>query len=268
MRAAIILVGGKSKRYGSSKALDVIDGRTFFERIYDVVGQVADKIYVSVSKHTPPSIHAMTRVKGAIIVPDEIYPCGGPPRALLSVYNNHKHSKYLIIGVDYPFINKDIIEKLYMYSSESRLSALTPVLVKGYPVIMIGILSLRSLEILKKACYIKQSKTRLSDAYRAAYISGFYGWRLFTDDPRSLSNINTPDEKEVELVSDKLFEGDRIHVKNIYYPRMLECLENNDIKCSLEMLEKEKELYQSKGISLFSKHVAQDIVWLSNEGVY
>ncbi|MEB3765455.1 MAG: molybdenum cofactor guanylyltransferase [Desulfurococcales archaeon] len=268
MRAAIILVGGKSKRYGSPKALEVIEGKTFFERIYDIVDQVADKVYVSVSKHTPPSIHAMARMKGAKIVPDETYPCGGPPRALLSVYNNYKHNKYLVVGVDYPFINRDIIEKLYEYSSESRLSALTPVLVKGYPLVMIGVLSLRSLEILKKACYVKQSKTRLSDAYRAAYISGFYGWRLFTDDPRSFSNINSPDEIDGLPVSGELFTGDRVHVKNNYYPRMLKCLENNDVKCALMMLEKEKELYESKGISLFSRHVAQDILWLSNEGVY
>ncbi len=268
MRAAIVLVGGKSKRYGKPKALEVINGKTFFERIYDIVDQVADRVYVSVSKHTPPSIHAMARVKGAKIVPDETYPCGGPPRALLSVYNNYKHNKYLVVGVDYPFINRDIIEKLYKYSGKSRLSALTPILFKGYPVIMVGILSSRSLELLRKACYVKQSKTRLSDAYRAAYISGFYGWRMFTDDPRSFYNINVPEERDKVPVSSELFAGYRVHVKNSYYPRMLECLEDNDVKCALEMLEKEKRLYESKGISLISKHIKEDILWLSGEGVF
>ncbi|MEB3760238.1 MAG: NTP transferase domain-containing protein [Desulfurococcales archaeon] len=265
MEAAILLVGGKSKRFGSNKALKVIRGKTFFEHVYDALKRVVDNIYVSVSIHTPPAIYALTTVKGGILVSDEPLPCGGPPRAIISVHSRYKHNKYLVIGVDYPNISSEVLEKMHTYSLKSRISALTPVLYKGYPLIMLGILSSRVIEVLKKACYIKQSKTRLTDAYRAAYRAGYYGWTLFTDTPETFANVNTPDTLSKNMQRDLLANGERIHIVNTYYSRYLDCIGDGNIKCAVSLLEKEYELYKRKNLKLLARHVEQDIVWIRNE---
>ena len=46
---ALLLAGGKSRRFGQDKARAVVNGRTMIEHVYEVVAQVAGPVLVSVA---------------------------------------------------------------------------------------------------------------------------------------------------------------------------------------------------------------------------
>ena len=182
----LVLVGGKSKRMGSDKALLSYDGkRTQLERTSALLQSVCTEVFISQQKE-----QSFPTPAGTATIHDDVDEISGPLCGILSAMRAYPDAHWLILACDLPNLTTATLEKLiaafrstdlpeltayqsshdglpeplcaiYPAGSDDDLLSLTQELGKCCP---------RKLLIIKQATLIEQ------------------------DDPRSLNNINTADE--------------------------------------------------------------------------
>jgi molybdopterin-guanine dinucleotide biosynthesis protein A len=251
----LILGGGKSRRFGSPKALARIGGLTFLERVYNSLREVADEVALSASESTPVEVLKIARKLGLIIVWDNPrLPCRGPPRGVASAYRELAPGSMLIAAVDYPFITSDALDSIVFYARSLRARALTPILDRGYPLVTLGYANSEALESLATACIIKP-KTRLTDLYRVAG-AVVTGWSFHTGDPRAFTNVNRPEDLAARPVKEEL--RDLIPVEGFYYENALRALSHGDKVEAKRYLLLEAREHGLRGLTLFQEHSLDD----------
>jgi len=109
---AIIFAGGRSSRMGTDKSLLAFRDKSSMAQFqYDKLNSIFSKVYISAKSDkfdfNPP-----------LIV--DIYPQSSPLVAIISIFETLKIDEAFILSVDTPFIDKDIIEKLYRYNDNSK----------------------------------------------------------------------------------------------------------------------------------------------------
>jgi len=104
MISGFILAGGKSSRLGTDKALLTLNDQTLLQRIISIVDPFCLKVYVSGQKHEYTSASVE-------LVPDMVSDCG-PIAGLLSSLSTSTTDWNLIVSVDVPLINEDLIAHL------------------------------------------------------------------------------------------------------------------------------------------------------------
>ena len=182
----LVLVGGKSERMGSDKALLSYDGKaTQLERTAALLQAVCPRVFISQREAQPFPAPAGTEA-----IYDSIDEARGPLRGILSAMQAHPEAHWLVLACDLPNLTSAALEKLiaafneapapeltayksthdslpeplcaiYPSGSDAGLLALAQELGKSCP---------RKLLIIKEAALVDQ------------------------DDPRSLDNINTTEE--------------------------------------------------------------------------
>lgn len=181
----LVLVGGKSQRMGSDKALlRYGDQGTQLERTSALLNTVCERVFVSQREEQNFACPADTQP-----IFDSIENIKGPLCGILSALAAQPQAHWLVLACDLPFLNEQTLEKLittfqtkapqltayqsthdglpeplcaiYPSGSDTDLLMLSQELGKSCP---------RKLLIIKKARLIQQ------------------------DDPRSLDNINTAEE--------------------------------------------------------------------------
>ena len=182
----LVLVGGKSQRMGSDKALLSYDGyATQLERTADLLQSVCSQVFVSQRKEQTFPIPA-----GTTAVYDQVDEAFGPLCGILSAMRTDPDAHWLVLACDLPNLTTATLEKLiaafrsttspeltayqsshdglpeplcaiYPAGSDDGLLALARELGKSCP---------RKLLIIKQANLVEQ------------------------DDPSSLDNINTAEE--------------------------------------------------------------------------
>lgn len=181
----LLLVGGKSQRMGSDKALLSYDGKqTQLERSSEVLQTVCSKVFVS-----QRSEQAFPIPNGTEAIYDSVDAAKGPLCGILSAMQAHSQAHWLVLACDLPNLTQAALEKLIReFQAEApRLTAyrsshdgLPEPLCAIYPsgsgtgllelTLELGNSSPRKLLIVQDARLIEQ------------------------DDPRSLDNINTAEE--------------------------------------------------------------------------
>lgn len=115
----VILCGGKSSRFGSDKAFATYGGRSFFDRIADVMRSVFEKvIVVTNSPH-----HYSDRT--FIVLEDEIPhqgPMGGIITALRFIHE-HNGTAIFVVACDMPLLRETLIRKMLAADDGSALLA-------------------------------------------------------------------------------------------------------------------------------------------------
>lgn len=182
----LVLVGGKSERMGSDKALLSYDGKTTqLERTAALLLSVCPRVFISQREEQPFPTPA-----GSEAIYDSVDEARGPLRGILSAMQAHPDAHWLVLACDLPNLTSATLEKLitsfqaaatpeltayksshdglpeplcavYPSGSDTGLLALAKELGKSCP---------RKLLIIKEAALVEQ------------------------DDPRSLDNINTTEE--------------------------------------------------------------------------
>ena len=100
-----LLIGGKSSRMGTPKALLKIKGRTLVERSFDTLSTVSGKTVLLGSGQLPRSLNSADRL------PD-IPRLNGPLAGMLSAFRWAPESAWIISSVDMPLMHKEAWEWL------------------------------------------------------------------------------------------------------------------------------------------------------------
>ena len=103
--AGLLLAGGRSTRFGSDKALALVDGRPMIQRVYDAVAALADPVFVSVGESNTtydlPARHIVDR-----------YPGRGPLAGLHAGLLASPADWLLVAPCDMPFLDTASLQKL------------------------------------------------------------------------------------------------------------------------------------------------------------
>jgi len=102
--SGFVLAGGKSRRMGTNKALLPLRGRRLVDRAIDLLGPHVEDIFVVGPPEVFPFLHVPVR-------PDEILQAG-PLGGILTGLRHARFDKSLVLGVDLPFLNGEVLERV------------------------------------------------------------------------------------------------------------------------------------------------------------
>jgi len=181
----LVLAGGESRRMGRDKAMLRYNGQaTQLERGCGLLAEVCERVFVS---HRPDQDFSLPAQVSAIR--DEGDELRGPLRGIVSALRAHPEAHWLVLACDLPRLDRPALEKLiarfrqspprllaYRSSHDGLPEPLCAIYPSGCDEILVrrarerGTSCPRKILILEKAELVEQ------------------------DDPRSLDNINTPEE--------------------------------------------------------------------------
>jgi molybdopterin-guanine dinucleotide biosynthesis protein A len=178
----LVLAGGESRRMGSDKALLVRDGQSQLAHIAALLERLTDRVYVSTRSEQQDESERSRFVQ---IV--DRYENIGPIAGILSALEEHPQADWLVVACDLPNIDEPTLR--YLISNRSQKKPFT---------------AFRSShdDLPEPLCALYQSG---SDSILRQFIDdGIVCPRkilirsdtklLKQPDPRSLDNINTPDD--------------------------------------------------------------------------
>lgn len=182
--SGIILVGGKSSRMGTNKALLDIDGTPMIERVARIMTHVCSEIIiVGGDKKTYGHM-------GYKIIPD-IYPGCGPLSGIHAGLRATTHYYSFVAACDIPYPNPQTMELLVNNIGDYDVVMLS---LKGYFEPLFSIYSKKFAEVAENA--IKQGKFKIID------LLPMVNWKsiklqtsdMIYDHLKNLMNINTPED--------------------------------------------------------------------------
>ena len=182
--SGVILVGGKSSRYGSNKALVKINGVPLIERVIGVMGRVFENLILITNApdeyaHLGLSMH------------EDIIKGLGPIGGLYTGLNVIPDDAGFFVACDMPFLNHDFIH--YMVKERGRSDVLVP-RIKGM---------METLHALYgKGCLLSVKRLIDSQEYQIIRIFNKVSVRYIDEDEirrfdpelRCFININRPEE--------------------------------------------------------------------------
>jgi molybdopterin-guanine dinucleotide biosynthesis protein A len=178
----LVLAGGESRRMGSDKALLVRDGQSQLAHIAALLDQVTDRVFVSTRGDQQDESE---RSRFAQIV--DRYENIGPIAGILSALEEHPQADWLVVACDLPNIDEPTLQYLVANRSQEKPFTAFRSSYDDLPEPLCALYQSGSDSILRQfiddgiVCPRKiliRSDTKL----------------LKQPDPRSLDNINTPDD--------------------------------------------------------------------------
>ena len=182
--AMVLLMGGKSRRMGTPKALLTLEGKTFFERITQELA-ACGPVYISVDKkeHVPSCPYP--------IIEDEIQEIG-PVGGLLSVFHRISEKTIFLCDCDMPYMNREYIRALLSaYSGKTD-----GVLVRKSD----GKLHMTG-AVYSAAILPRLEKMQKEGCYRIRELAAQGSFQMIEEEvlgelAKALQNVNTPQEYE------------------------------------------------------------------------
>ncbi len=110
---AYLLCGGGSKRFGSDKALALINGRKVIEIIIEELRKVFPSIYLVTSGDDKYSFTGIECIK-------DIYAGRGPLAGIHAALNHSSYERVFIISCDMPLITGEAMEYIAGYSTQKN----------------------------------------------------------------------------------------------------------------------------------------------------
>lgn len=104
----LVVCGGQSSRMGKDKSLFDYHGQPQRYYLYEMVETLCEKVFISCNKEQAASIPKEFN----ILVDDAEFENIGPMAALLTAFKHYPDADFLVIGCDYPFINRHHLKKL------------------------------------------------------------------------------------------------------------------------------------------------------------
>ena len=181
--AAAILVGGRSRRMGTNKALVAIepDGRPVVETVANVLKAVASDVVLVGSESAEYGFLGLRQVA-------DRFPGTGVLGGIASALLVCEHSPVLVVGCDMPFLNVDLLR--YMTSLPRNYDVLAPHLDRPQP--LHAIYSQRSLAVIERQ--LESGNFRATDLFDHLDVRWIDQETSRQYDPTLLSsfNMNSP----------------------------------------------------------------------------
>lgn len=99
-----VLAGGKSRRFGTNKALYLYDGKSLLQQSLDILRPFCDQLYISANNSTAATYRDM----GADIICD-LHPDCGPIGGIEAIVNVCQTDHLLVLTCDMPLVTTDIL---------------------------------------------------------------------------------------------------------------------------------------------------------------
>ncbi len=186
---SIILAGGKNLRLGRSKALELVNGKSLIERVFERLKPLSDEILV-VTSPEQFDLPGDYRAK----MTEDIYPGKGPIGGLYTGLMASKSLINIVVACDMPFLNTGLLE--YMVGLAGDYDAVVPRLENGMIEPLHSIYSRSCLSYIEK----QMGNSRLSihaflDKARVRYVERTESGKL---DPQYLSFFNINDQSDLD----------------------------------------------------------------------
>jgi molybdopterin-guanine dinucleotide biosynthesis protein A len=185
--AAIVLAGGRSRRFGRDKARALLLGKPLLAWVVEAVREVVDEVVVvRRSEQALPDV-------GDVALVEDLFPETGPLGGLYTGLQATLAPRAVVVACDMPLLQPALLSELLRLGEGHEIVA--PV-ADGMPQPLCAVYGVSSAEALRKA--IDAEEYRLTDfvAAQGAYLVGPEFWRTF--DPEGLSFLNV--NRETELV--------------------------------------------------------------------
>jgi molybdopterin-guanine dinucleotide biosynthesis protein A len=117
---SIILAGGKSLRFGRSKALQVIGGKSLIQWVVDRLAMLSTEIILATAHGEAIPCSSTVRIKTVA----DIYPRKGPLAGIYSGLIASSTPRAIVVGCDTPFLSAALLE--YMTQICSTFDVVVP----------------------------------------------------------------------------------------------------------------------------------------------
>jgi molybdopterin-guanine dinucleotide biosynthesis protein A len=183
-RAAYILVGGKSSRFGRDKALIDIEGDPLVLRLAGIARPVAG----TVTLVGPPDRYAHL---GLPVIPDS-HQGVGPLAGILAALEHSNQPWNLVLACDMPQLTANFLEWLFVQAEEGRQGALLPVSPLGRDEPLCAVYTKGAAEAIRRE--IEKGTRKITHALEAVAIRRLLPAEYAHLDPAAklFTNVNTP----------------------------------------------------------------------------
>lgn len=184
---SIILAGGKNRRLGRNKPMEVIGGKRLIEWVIERVRLLSTRTLVITSREQPD---LPLTAEAEVLV--DIYPGRGPLGGIYTGLLASKSEHSMVVACDMPFLNIDLMR--YMMELSADYDAVVPRLETGKAEPLCAVYSRRCIDIMEAE--IKHDRleiNKLLDLLNVRYIELAECQRF---DPQLLTffNINYPSD--------------------------------------------------------------------------
>jgi molybdopterin-guanine dinucleotide biosynthesis protein A len=185
-RAAYILVGGKSSRYGSDKALLDIQGHPLALHL----AQIARRSAATITLVGPPERYQHL---GLPVIPDAL-PDVGPLAGILAALEHSSHPWNLVLACDMPRLAPAFFDFLFARAGEGHCDACLPVSPQGRDEPLCAVYAKRAAEAIRRE--IEAGTRKITHALRPLNVRRLSPAEYAHLDPGGdlFTNINTPAE--------------------------------------------------------------------------
>ncbi|MFQ6122715.1 MAG: molybdenum cofactor guanylyltransferase [Dehalococcoidales bacterium] len=194
---AIVLAGGKNRRLGRSKALEVVGGKSLIERVVERLKTLTSQILIVTSE---AQFDLPLACKAEILV--DIYPGKGPLGGIYTGLLASRSSHSIVVACDMPFLNTELLR--YMVELSANFDLVVP---------RVGNLAEPLHAIYTKSCLtpiesmIKQGKLSILDLFSLVKARYLEAKEIDRFDPKHLSFFNINTEADLEMAR-KLARGE------------------------------------------------------------
>ena len=186
--SAIVLAGGRSRRFGRDKLAEPIDGRPLLHHAIDSVRPFASEVLVVVAPDALPA------VPPDVLVVHDSSPFEGPLAGLLAGLGAAREPTVLVTGGDMPELMSQVAEALLAGLDATGKEA--AVLFHAGQVRPLPMAIRRNPAVAAAARLIEAGERRLralTDALATTVIAEAT-WRALDPDGRTMRDIDTPDD--------------------------------------------------------------------------
>ncbi|MDO5570560.1 MAG: molybdenum cofactor guanylyltransferase [Bacteroidales bacterium] len=183
----IILAGGLNKRFGSNKAVYLLQGRTLLKKAIDLLSDFCNEIIIS-GNDPEYEVYNLKMV-------EDVFPYSGPLGGVFSALNVSNNQKNLIVSCNMPFLNKEMVASLVDLEKNYDKKSITldhtvfcfnyNSIVFPYPIILY-----KSINIDIKRCILNNKESITEFILNNNIIS----YTINDDLLKNMKEINTPDD--------------------------------------------------------------------------
>ncbi|MEJ5348845.1 MAG: molybdenum cofactor guanylyltransferase [Desulfosoma sp.] len=191
MIAGAVLAGGKSRRFGRNKALEVFQGLRLIDRAVMNLSRVCDAVMVVANDLLPYADMDLLLVR-------DIVPQFGPLAGIFTALYFSPHSWVFVRATDMPFLDPSLAHAMTAFTHLPRVDVVVLKKEEKFEPLM-ALYHVRCLPHIRRC--IESDQRQIISFYRnvRVYAVEESQWRRYDPEGRSLWNINTPEDYEQML---------------------------------------------------------------------